>query len=352
VNFNALDEKPEDEDEPRYFSPWSSAATADFVAVMAQASRVFRSVDTNFANTALAAAVKSYNFLQAHPGNHEADLSAFNTGGYQTSDPDDRLWAAAELWETTGEEKYLLDFEARARNLGSSVDTDFDWGNVKNLGMITYIRSARGRRNAEVVTDVSDSLVGAANAIAQARGSHAYGRPLGNSYYWGANGSVARQAVVLYSAYWWTGNGTYLDTIADGITHLFGRNFYGRSYVTGLGVDPPANPHDRRSASDDVVAPWPGYLVGGGWPSGTDWQDEEASYQTNEIAINWNSALVYALATFVTPAAVPVAGNPVYALSRDVLSARATDIKADLFASADEQADEERGIDDLLAKVG
>ncbi len=28
----------------------------------------------------------------------------------------------------------------------------------------------------------------------------------------------------------------------------------------------------------------------------TDWHDEQASYQVNEIAINWNSALVYALA--------------------------------------------------------
>ena len=39
---------PEKETEPRYFSPWSSAATASFVAVMAQSSRVFQQVDKTF----------------------------------------------------------------------------------------------------------------------------------------------------------------------------------------------------------------------------------------------------------------------------------------------------------------
>jgi endoglucanase len=58
-------------------------------------------------------------------------------------------------------------------------------------------------------------------------------------------------------------------------------------------------PHDRRSGSDNEVDPWPGYIVGGGH-SATDWKDEEGDYRTNEIAINWQGALVYALAAFVT----------------------------------------------------
>jgi endoglucanase len=60
-------------------------------------------------------------------------------------------------------------------------------------------------------------------------------------------------------------------------------------------------PHDRRSGSDDVVPPWPGYLVGGPWPKPTDWYDAQEDYKTNEIAINWNGALIYALAAFVEP---------------------------------------------------
>jgi endoglucanase len=41
---------------------------------------------------------------------------------------------------------------------------------------------------------------------------------------------------------------------------------------------------------------WPGYLVGGGWPRATDWVDDSDNYRVNEIAINWNAPLVYALA--------------------------------------------------------
>lgn len=87
----------------------------------------------------------------------------------------------------------------------------------------------------------------------------------------------------------------------DAINHLFGRNPFGRSYVTGLGRRPPMFPHDRRSGGDDVAAPWPGYLVGGPWPNATDWHDIQEDYRTNETAINWNGALIYALAAFVEP---------------------------------------------------
>jgi endoglucanase len=77
---------------------------------------------------------------------------------------------------------------------------------------------------------------------------------------------------------------------------LFGRNVHGRSYVTGLGDRPPQHPHDRRAAADNVDEPWPGYLVGGPNRSADDWHDIQDDYRTNEIAINWNGALIYALA--------------------------------------------------------
>jgi len=77
---------------------------------------------------------------------------------------------------------------------------------------------------------------------------------------------------------------------------LFGRNYYGRSFVTGLGFDPPQHPHHRLDTGAYSDHPWPGYLVGGAHPEATDWQDVQANYRVNEIAINWNAALVYALA--------------------------------------------------------
>jgi endoglucanase len=140
-----------------------------------------------------------------------------------------------------------------------------------------------------------------ADEIADAAVHHPYGRPLGNKYYWGCNGTVARQTMNLNIAYEMTNDRRYRDAMLDALNHLFGRNPYGRSYVTDLGRRPPLFPHDRRSGSGKDKAPWPGCLVGGPWPKSTDWLDDPENYKTNEIAINWNGALVYALAAFVDP---------------------------------------------------
>ncbi|HEX4342742.1 MAG TPA: glycoside hydrolase family 9 protein, partial [Verrucomicrobiae bacterium] len=142
---------PEKEQTPRYFSPWSSAATADFVAVMAMAARDFRPYEPAYADECLHAAEKSYAFLLAHPEDHQADLSHFTTGPYQIRDSDVRIWAAAELWETTGQSNYLHDFEKRISQVDRPVDLRWDYGNVKNLGTITYLFSKRDGRNASTV---------------------------------------------------------------------------------------------------------------------------------------------------------------------------------------------------------
>jgi len=84
-------------------------------------------------------------------------------------------------------------------------------------------------------------------------------------------------------------------------------------WFTGLGYAPPVYPHHRPSTADRVRDPWPGLLVGGPNKSSSDaacsaypdtpvgkyWHDNSSDYCTNEIAINWNGALVYALAGFV-----------------------------------------------------
>jgi endoglucanase len=289
---------PEEDKEKRFFTDWSSAATADFVAMTAMAARYFRPYDADYADYCLAAAKTSYAFLQANPEDKRPDLRDFSTGGYGTSDPDDRLWAAAEMWETTGDVKALSDFENRAKAQRRLIEANWDWGNVGNLGMLTYLFSQRSGRDSEVVERIRISLIETADEIVRQSRNDVYARPLGGRYYWGSNGTVARQTVLLQAANRLSPKPEYVHTTLGAIDHLFGRNYYGRSYVTGLGYRPPMHPHDRRSGADEVDAPWPGYLVGGGQRA-TDWKDEQEDYRTNEIAINWQAAMVYALAGFV-----------------------------------------------------
>src|SRR5262245_25726939 len=291
---------PESDTQTRYFVPFSTAATADFVASLAQASRIYRPYDAAFADRCLAAARTAYAYLTANTANTPPDQAAFSTGGYTTSDPDDRLWAAAEMWETTGEAAPLADLETRISAVMSSatlVAADFDWGSVRNLGLFTYLLSAREGRTQAVVDRVRASAMTAADAVVTTHDASRYGRGVMN-YYWGSNGSVARTAMLLAVANRLSGDAHYLDVAVDQIGYLFGRNQYNRSQVTGLGIAPPLHPHHRASAADGVANPWPGLLVGGG-TTATGWMDNQDMYMVNEVAINWNGALVYALALFL-----------------------------------------------------
>ena len=301
---------PEQSEKPRFFCPWGTAATADFVAVMAMSSRSMRPYDAVYADQCLEAARRSYAFLEKHPEDHRPDQSAFNTGRYDSPDADDRIWAAAELWETTGEEKYLVDFENRikaahhAESLNTAmVATIWDWPSLQNLGVFTYLLSTKSRRDPDLLRQAKEDLLASADSIVGTSRRHPYGRPLGTRYYWGCNGTVARQTMNLQIAYELTESPKYRATALNALNYLFGRNPYGRSFVTGVGAYPPLFPHDRRSGADDVEAPWPGYLIGGPWPKATSWVDDQEDYKTNEVAINWNGALIYALSGFVEPAA-------------------------------------------------
>ncbi len=286
------------DDERRYFTDWSSAATADFVAMMAMTARYFKPYDTKYAQKCLDAAWVSYRFLQANPEHKRFVQGDFKTGGYQTNDVDDRLWAAAEMWETTGDKVCLEDFEKRAAEMNFRIEENWDWGNVSNLGMFTYALSKRKGKNGEIEKIIKNNIISIADALVEKAADDVYSRSLGGKYYWGCNGTVARQTVNLQVANRIQPRREYVETALGAVDHIFGNNFYNRAYVTGLGINPPMHPHDRRSGADNIDAPWPGYIVGGGHAA-TDWVDLQESYSHNEIAINWQAALVYALAGFV-----------------------------------------------------
>lgn len=298
VNFSPFIMADKDH-EKRYFTEWSSAATADFVAMMAMAARYFQPYDPVYAQICLEAAWLSYNFLRDNPEDKGFVQGDFKTGGYQTSDNDDRLWAAAEMWETTGDKSSLDDFEKRAKTIDFRIDENWDWGNVSNLGMFTYILSSREGKTPGVEKAIKRNTIKNADQLVEKANKDVYSRALGSTYFWGCNGTVARQTINLQVANRIKPKEEYINTSLSIIDHLFGNNYYNRSFVTGLGNHAPMHPHDRRSGADSIEEPWPGYLVGGGHTA-TDWVDEQESYSHNEIAINWQAALVYALAGLIS----------------------------------------------------
>ena len=184
---------PEAETTNRYFTPWGSEATVVFVAMTAQAARIFRPYDPVYAERCLKAAQLSYEFLQTHPEYHKADQTGFKTGVYEIHPSDlqppgalqNRLWAAAELWETTGSPDVLRDVEARVKAVNGQVSPDFEWDKTKNLGLITYLFSERPGRNKSLVKLVRKKLLAAADEIVQTCHHDGYARPMGFELYLG-----------------------------------------------------------------------------------------------------------------------------------------------------------------------
>lgn len=287
---------PEDDGSQRFYVPVGTVATADVVAVMAEAARIYMPYDPDFAATCLAAATKGYAFLAQHETVIVPDQTGFGTGAYPDStDADDRLWAAAEMWETTGDPAVLADFETRAISV-PRVPSAWDWTNTANLGVFTYLLSARPGRAEATVAALTTMVITSADSIVNAAGVAPYGRGI-TGYITGGNGMVARATMNLWIGYLVNNQDPkYLDAMTLQLDYLLGRNYYDRSQVTGVGSHPPLFPHHRPSAADVLADPWPGLLVGGPTMSESTWQDVVSDSGTNETAINWIAPFVYATA--------------------------------------------------------
>jgi endoglucanase len=282
----------------------TTEATADFAAVCAIAARAYRPFDAPYADQCRAAAERAWSWAIAHPDAHFAHNPAgIRTGGYGDKDASDELlWAAAELFRTTGEKQYDEYFVAHYAKWNPTLSGDavHGWPNVQNLAMYAY--ALHGRGNADVVARIRSDAVAAADAIVARSGRNAYRIALrSNDYYWGSNSVVANYAMMVLIANRFEPKRAYVDCAQDALHYLFGRNTFNTSFVTQVGSRWPMHPHHRPSAADGVEQPWPGMLVGGPnangkSPPARQWFDDEKSFTTNEIAINWNAPLVFLLA--------------------------------------------------------
>lgn len=297
----------------RAYAGVGTAATADLAAVAAMAARVYRPYDAAYAAKCLNAALEAEAFLEQTPTALSPDFAHFTHSAYQqTQDADDRFWAQVEVWRTTGDPSLLTKVEAALRG---NVPINFDWGDDNNLGMFSYVQATSDARDPAKLAEAQRVIIASADTLVAGTERNAYGRGIDQMYYWGINGVVARSALNLMVAKSIAPSDTERDKYANAalqqIDHLLGRNAFGRTFVTGLGYLPAQFPHHRPSEGDSVVAPWPGLLVGGpnpnnepdksahpGLAKGLFWFDQSGSYNTNEIAINWNTALAYALAGF------------------------------------------------------
>ena len=294
---------------PRFVVGKGTTATLDFAAATAQASRVFRSVDAAFADQLLTAAERAYAWAVQHPAVAFKNPSDISTGEYGDDDfTDEWSWAATELWVTTQKPEY--------RKRMQSIEPDYafrpgeSWTEyMRFLGYFTLLNHADLLPNAERES-LRAGIITSADVILAATRSLPYHQPI-DDFHWGSNSDVLNAAMILLQAYRLTEQADYLNAARTSVDYIFGTNATGYSYLTGFGARPPMFIHHRQSAADGIADPVPGLLSGGpnsrrqDAKNGTvyppdaapmqSWVDQEPSYASNEICLNWNAPLTYVL---------------------------------------------------------
>jgi endoglucanase len=297
---------------PRYVVQKNTAATLDFAATMAAASRVLAPFDKQQPGRSaryLAAAEAAWAWAKAHPDVLYQQPADILTGGYGDKKVDDEFaWAAAELLATTGKDVY----RAQALAAGNPEQTEPGWADVRPLGWITLAQNGKRLSAADQAAVRKPLLENADKLAARWQASPYRVSMAGKDFVWGSNAVILNQAMMLVAAYRLEPRPAYLNAAQSALDYVLGRNGPGMSFVTGFGGVSPQHPHHRPSEADGIVAPVPGWLVGGPNPGQQDLQgcpvgypsklpalsylDHGCSYASNEVAINWNAPLVYVAA--------------------------------------------------------
>ena len=309
--------RPDQCKKPRYVVMKTTAATLDFAATMALATRVYAPYDPDFCEQAKEAAIRAYNWALEHPDVYY-DQDAMNaqfkpeitTGAYpDTCVADEFYWAKTELYLLTGDEQYKANVKDHAGAIANTLTKDgkyylpATWGNVAELAYLELL--LQGKTDADALLTYLAPYLDEADTISVFRS------PYGNresDFFWGCNseGCCWRGVECLY-AYRLTGDEKYLINAERCLNYVLGQNATGFCYVTGFGTHPTKDPHHRLSYSHPKGT-LPGFLAGGPNPARQDaatdgvkypknvpadesYLDYQPSYASNEVTINWNVTL-------------------------------------------------------------
>ena len=313
--------RPDQCKKPRYVVMKTTAATLDFAATMALATRVYAPYDPDFCEEAKEAAIRAYNWAVEHPEvyydqpkmNEEMKQCGeveITTGAYDDFDVNDEFyWAEVELYLLTGDEQYKANVKDHAGAIANTLTKDgkyylpATWGNVAELAYLELL--LQGKTDADALLTYLAPYLDEADTISVFRS------PYGNEesdFFWGCNseGCCWRGIECLY-AYRLTGEHKYLVNAERCLNYILGQNSTGYCYVTGFGTKPSSHPHHRLSYSHPKGT-HPGFLAGGPNPARQDaatdgvkypknvpadesYLDYQPSYASNEVTINWNVTL-------------------------------------------------------------
>ena len=304
-----LDLAPDEDVQPRYVYGISTPETAKLAAAMAIASRVFEPIDPKLAREYLASANLAWQYLQTQAemkvdwqeeddsGSDRYLASEFNTEKSLTTDIDDRLWAAAELYITTGKSNFADYFAA---NLDRVEYTLFEWKNPAPLGTINYLRQQRYPVSEAVINKIKTKLLERADLVLDIAQQNNYSIA-NNRFIWGSNKMTAEEGLTLAYAYQITNNSKYLKVAIAQLDYLLGRNHFNQTFITDVGTNFVENLSNLYARAKQIKIP--GSVVSGANATARDgrvfrnrgqlsYVDDELAFATNGNATDYNASVI------------------------------------------------------------
>ena len=298
---------PEAYDLDRYIIGKGTAASLDFAAVLAQASRLYKNIYPDWSLTALTASKKAWDWALKNNNVAFKNPEDVNTGEYGDNDfSDDFYWAAAELYLTTKEQMYLDHLINNEQKYIHELTNSWKFF-VRNVGFHSLLEN-RNLLEEKQVSKLINGHMELAESILKNIGKNPYRIAL-ERYEWGSNSDILNQAVILCIAHRISGEEKYLIGVEQINDYIYGKNATGYSFLTGFGQKQAMFPHHRPSGADGIDNPVPGFIVGGpnndrqdknevsytsNYPAKA-YIDAEGSYASNEVCINWNAPAVFVL---------------------------------------------------------
>lgn len=315
VNWTALGLRPDESEKQmeRRLRPVSTAATLNAAATLAQGARIFARFDPARSKKYLEAARRAYRAAEKEPKLFIGPEDTTGGGPYDDKNVSDEFyWAEVELFLATQEDEFKKKFLASPLHQASGLGGEgFYWRETAGLGLLS-LATHRNVLSAQERAQVEKKLLFAADRLLEIQAKQGYRIPVGHEhgYYWGSNGALLNELVVLAVASDIGPEEKYRKAATIGFDYLLGRNALGQSYITGYGHRPLKNPHHRFWAHQAVSSfpePPPGAVSGGpnsqiqdpyteasglaGCAPQRCFVDHIDAYSVNEVAINWNAAL-------------------------------------------------------------
>lgn len=328
---NNADGMPHEHEETRYVEDLldgttpnvkPTRATAVAVAYLAHAARVYRPFDAEYADELLAAARAGWDYLRAYPECWPSTWWTCEPDSQWNTEGQNRLWAAAELFHTTGEDEfneYFLSHYSEDEFRQMWLNTDENAGFPGMRAFLAYASAPNADPDAkawfvEHFNSWREDQLSRTETFVWRNFLNDGSDGKDSDYYWGSNSVTLETISTLARGSMIAGN--YDDRIIRAahaqLNYILGINPLQLSYVSGHGANSIETIYSHIYSNDEIDAIPAGYMAEG--PNqyngglaysrfyGKAFRATNSDWTTSEHAIYYNAHLLFVTALVVDEA--------------------------------------------------